>query len=191
MNIEKSERHSRAGKLAVAGHFKKKHGYAHPGSKAYQTWFSMLARCNRESHKSFPRYGGRGIRVCEEWTDFESFLKDMGDRPDGFSIGRIDNNKGYFKENCRWETMKEQQNNRVSNRVICAFGITKTLTQWADEFGIKSCTISRRIDVYGWDLESAIKTPVGARTRWTSEKRKVPGKTYHKYFGVAPADWAL
>ena len=84
-------------------------------SKVYQTWEAMLQRCTNRNHNSYCRYGGRGIAVCKSWQVFENFYKDMGERPEGASLDRIDNNLGYCKENCRWATTKEQARNKSSN----------------------------------------------------------------------------
>lgn len=88
-----------------------KHGYYN--SPTYISWRKMKDRCLNKNHKYFYLYGGRGITICPEWMEFKGFLQDMGEMPEkGFSIDRIDNDKGYYKDNCRWIPRNEQQKNR-------------------------------------------------------------------------------
>ena len=91
-----------------------KHGHAVKGkvSKTYRCWGYMLQRCYNKNNKDYIHYGNRGIIVCHEWHDFENFLRDMGEKPEGLTIDRKDNDKGYNKENCKWSTQKEQVHNR-------------------------------------------------------------------------------
>lgn len=97
----------------------------------YYIWASMLTRCLNPKAKCFKNYGGRGITVCERWLKFENFLADMGEKPDGLSLDRIENDKGYYKENCRWATFEEQANNRRNNVMIKIGSDVKSIAQWA------------------------------------------------------------
>lgn len=87
-----------------------KHGME--GTRTYRSWVAMRARCNNPKTRDYASYGGRGITVCERWESFENFLEDMGERPPGKSLDRINNDLGYLPDNCRWATAKEQANNR-------------------------------------------------------------------------------
>jgi len=119
----------------------------------------MKNRCNVPSNAYWHRYGGRGISVCGAWQSFESFYADMGDPPsEKYSLGRIDNDRCYCPENCRWETSEQQDNNKCLNRFVQINGITKTLTQWARCNGLNSSTVLSRIH-YGWDEVDAVTIP--------------------------------
>ena len=87
-----------------------KHGMK--GTKIYGTWTNIRSRCLSKNNPSYVNYGGRGISICKEWDDFSVFYKDMGDVPEGKSIDRIDNNKGYSANNCRWATAQQQAENK-------------------------------------------------------------------------------
>jgi len=87
-----------------------KHGQC--GTPMYRAWAQMIQRCTNPDNRHFHNYGGRGITVCDEWKSFDRFKADMGERPPGLSLDRIDNNRGYSKENCRWATHSQQMRNR-------------------------------------------------------------------------------
>ena len=91
-----------------------RHGMSN--TRTFISWASMLSRCKNKNIPRYKDYGGRGIKVCKRWLKFENFYKDMKERPEGLSIDRKDNNKGYYKSNCRWATAKEQQNNKRKRR---------------------------------------------------------------------------
>lgn len=115
------------------------------------------------SHPDYKNYGGRGITICIEWVEsYETFLSNMGRCQSGCSLERIDNNKGYSPENCKWGTLEEQNNNRRSNVFITHNGITMTISQWARRVGIKKITLWQRIKDSGWSIEKALTTPVYA-----------------------------
>ncbi len=112
----------------------------------YQTWSRMWSRCTNPIVDRYPQYGGRGIKVCEEWSSFEVFYADMGRKhTTRHSIGRIDNDKGYCKDNCRWETTAQQSVNTTRNVFIDVQGKRQTVSQWADEKGICQSKLRHRI----------------------------------------------
>lgn len=110
----------------------------------WAVWKSMRERCTVPTHKSWLSYGGRGITVCPEWNTFAQFYADMGPRPKGTTLDRIDNSKGYSPDNCRWATWKTQANNRRSNVYVTIDGVTCTLKQWADHFGVDYAVVKER-----------------------------------------------
>lgn len=126
------------------------------GTPEYRTWQSMLNRCTNANEPSFKDYGGRGISICEAWNSFEQFYADMGDKPEGHSIERIDVNADYTPQNCVWATSKEQANNTRSNVNIEYNGVTKTLAQWADEFSVPYWKLHQRIYRDGLSFVDAI-----------------------------------
>ncbi len=122
----------------------------------------MIARCNKPSKQSYHRYGGRGIKVCDRWLGRDglaNFIADMGPRPSPkHSVDRIKNDGNYEPGNCRWATQKEQQRNRCNNRLVTAYGVTKTLIEWSEEFGVPYFTIWYRLS-FGWPTEKAVSAP--------------------------------
>lgn len=121
-------------------------------TKVYYTWANMLDRCNNKHNPGYRWYGGRGITVCEEWRVFINFYKDMGDAPKGLTLDRLDSNKGYYKENCRWATIKQQARNKRSSRFITYNGRTLTIAEWAEILNIKANIISYRLCA-GWPVK--------------------------------------
>lgn len=145
-----------------------RHGHKPQGgcSPEYATWNGMRARCHNPNNPNYPRYGSRGIEVCERWrSSFENFLEDMGHRPStSHSLERKDNNGNYELDNCRWATPSEQARNRRSSRFIEMDGERLTLIEWSERFNIGAPTIIQR-EKAGWGIERAIKTPVQGRSR--------------------------
>lgn len=133
-----------------------KHGLS--TTKVAKTWRSMIARCENKDHPSYPRYGGRGISVCEEWHTLENFIMDMGHPDKNLSIDRIDNNKGYCKDNCKWVTQKQQNRNQEKTRFYCIDGVTKSLGEWVEISGLPYTTVFTRIS-RGWDIKRALNEP--------------------------------
>lgn len=133
-----------------------KHGGSY--SPEYAVWKNIKERCYLQTNKSYPRYGGRGITMCEEWRDnFEAFLQDVGPRPSSaHSIDRRDNDKDYEPGNCRWATKEEQANNRESNLIYELHGETRTLAEWCKHLGINYYRTHCRLYQLGWAFEEAI-----------------------------------
>ncbi len=164
-NVRVNGHDLRSGHTKSCGCFRKEssviHGTTHGKSSTsiYHIWHSMIGRCTRASDRAYKWYGGRGITVCNGWMKFENFYVDMGEYPIGMQLERIDNSKGYSKENCKWATRKEQCCNRRSNVYIFANGEQKTLSQWSEITGMKPETINKRMRVSGWTASEAINTP--------------------------------
>jgi len=138
--------------ISAAKVLEARHGHTrnHSMTSTYVSWRSMVSRCTNPNAPSFDMYGGRGISVCERWMTFDNFLADMGERPAGTSIDRIDVNGNYEPGNCRWATAVQQQRNRRSTkltedsaaeiRAMYASGIDQPTI--AKRFGVKRATIS-------------------------------------------------
>ncbi len=140
-----------------------KHGFYVEGEQhpLCRVWGNMKTRCNNPHDKAYKNYGGRGIKVCERWLDsFPNFLEDMGERPEGYSIDRINNDGNYEPSNCRWANQTTQCNNKQRNRLLTFNNETHTICQWSRLVNIGRTTIRMRLDSYGWDLERALTTPV-------------------------------
>lgn len=129
------------------------------GTKIYMVWLNMKQRCGNPNVKSYKNYGGRGVRVCDRWNSFYNFYKDMGDMPDGFTIERIDNEKGYSPNNCKWASMQEQSHNKRNNRKIEFNGVVMDLSEWTEKLGFGRTTIRTRLDTLKWSIEKALLTP--------------------------------
>jgi len=130
---------------------KYKHG-RNQKDRTYNSWAAMKDRCKRR-----PYYIKKGVSVCDEWkNDFLQFLFDMGERPKNKTLDRKDNSKGYFKENCRWATNKEQMENTDRNRIIEFNGKSMIISKWGKELGLNSGVINKRIK-RGWSIEKALQ----------------------------------
>lgn len=134
-------------------------------SRLYRIWHGMKNRCNNPNTCNYKNYGGKDIKVCQEWEEFIPFREwaNSNGYADNLTIDRIDVNGNYCPENCRWVDIKTQNNNTTRNRLLTAFGKTMNVAQWSEKVGIKRGVIYNRIDTYKWDVEKALTTPVEQR----------------------------
>ena len=154
------------------------HGYSkHP---LHKRWLSMLYRCYTPDFIDYPRYGGRGIRVCERWHDIRNFVEDMLPTfRKHLQIERIDNGGNYTPNNCKWATRSEQALNRRTGHQITFQGRTLSISEWAKETGIKYNTLSKRLLDQGLTPEEALTNRVltheesaqnALKCRWNKHK---------------------
>lgn len=133
-------------------------------TRTYATWINMKSRCENPARLEWGNYGGRGIQVCPRWCEYENFLEDMGECPGpDVSLDRIDNSKGYNRDNCRWATKSEQNNNKRNNVTLTLDGVTKTQEQWSRELGISRPTLIKRRNL-GLPVEQILKPGRAKRT---------------------------
>lgn len=142
-----------------------KHGMTH--SRTWNTWKTMTRRCRGANDKAV-YYADRGITVCAHWMDFSNFLADMGERPEGMTLDRIDNSKGYEPGNCRWASHETQMQNTRRNVHLTVAGETKCLAEWERITGIQRQTIRKRLKL-GWTPEMAIRPE-----KWKRSAMKPP-----------------
>lgn len=155
-------------------------------SSTYNSWSSMLARTS----PGYPKakwYGNKGVAVCERWKNFDLFVEDMGERPSGTSIDRIDGSKGYEPGNCRWATPQEQMNNVSTNVTTTIKGETLTLSQWASRVGMKPGTLYRRYSVgyRGEDLIQPLLRGPGRCKHIRSVRAKAAGREWATEHDIA------
>lgn len=146
------------------------HGCTH--TRLFKIWSGMMERCYRPAHPYYSDYGGRGITVCDEWKkNFLPFKNwaDANGYADNLTLDRKDNNGNYEPSNCRWATVKEQQNNKRNNHRVTLDGVSRTITEWSEILGIKKTTIKERLKS-GWSDEKALTTPVRKRADMREEK---------------------
>jgi len=143
--------------MSARGH----HGHAKRGdaTKTYRAWQNMRRRCTDPTNPQFADYGGRGITVCAEWNNFPRFLADMGEAPAEKSLDRKDNNQGYSKENCRWATRREQNQNTRKNVFIGYNGERRCISEWARILNLPMLTLYDRLVLRKWGAEKAFTTP--------------------------------
>jgi hypothetical protein len=125
-------------------------------SKEYAIWQTMKNRCYNPNYEYYHRYGGRGITICDRWLNsFENFYSDMGEKPERYSLDRINNDGNYCPENCRWATQKEQCNNKSNNVFLTIRGKTMSIKEWCEDAGQKYERARARLK-RNWTPEQAI-----------------------------------
>jgi hypothetical protein len=150
-----------------------KHGYA--DTPIYKVWQMMRDRCENPESSNYENYGGRGIKVCERWQSFLTFLADMGERPsDAHSIEREDNDGNYEPGNCVWATRDQQNNNSRNCHTLTHDGMIDTLTGWAKRLGCKAALLINRVHK-GWSTAEVLAPPFVM----TRPKRKSPLYQWH------------
>lgn len=128
----------------------------------YAAWRAMLHRCTNPKSKFYKDYGARDITVSDDWKDFNKFLSDMGSRPAGLELERVNNDLGYSKENCVWATRAEQMANTRMTRKIEYKNKTQSLSAWARDLGISAAALWYRVNS-GWAIERAFTTPISSK----------------------------
>jgi len=139
-----------------------RHGHAGKNkfSPEYHSWAGMWTRCTNPNRSTWRHYGGRGIKVCRRWKKFENFLSDMGPRPAGTTLDRINVNGNYTPSNCRWANVRTQARNSVQVVWVSIAGVRRRLVEWCEIKKISINTVRCRVKKYGWTYPEAILTPV-------------------------------
>ncbi len=168
------------GKLTVKRKLRqtpRRHGHAKHGdvSAEYNVWHGMINRCSQPKNKNWRRYGGRGIQVCERWQVFENFLADMGKRPTGLQLDRLNNDGNYEPNNCRWVSARSNSQNRRSSVVLTIQGSTRCVAEWSRVSGIPAAYISARLKL-GWSAREAV---------WRKPMKAQPGINVGSKHGLA------
>lgn len=147
------------------------------GTATYNSWCKMKERCEKPATRGYRHYGGRGIRVCDNWSDsFEAFLRDMGLRPEGgYEIDRIDVNGHYEAGNCRWITRRQNARNKRSNRRLTWDGKTLCLSEWSEVLGLPAHILSTRLR-RGWSIARTLTTPLRRVRRWKHDIEALEAK---------------
>ncbi len=141
-----------------------RHGRRH--TPEYNVWANMKQRCLNPNHSRFKDYGGRGIKICDTWLrSFQLFYEDMGHRPVGTSLDRVNNHGNYEPSNCRWATQFEQRLNTRRNRFITVHNETRTLCEWSKSTGINRSTLASRLKKYPPEIAICIKLAMVEKSR--------------------------
>lgn len=154
------------------------HGHSAGGKTTpeFKSWMSMLARCERETDPGYPRYGGRGIAVCERWHSFENFFADMGTRPKDRTLDRIDNDGNYEPGNCRWATKAEQTVNRRSTKFVIFNGSRTPLAEAIRQSGVNKHWVYWRVEHCDMDHQQAFDAVVAKHMSGCQRVRGSDGK---------------
>ena len=143
-----------------------KHGYRRTingkTTPTYNCWIGIKSRCLNKNHSEWHNYGGRGITICDRWLDFKNFFEDMGERPVGLSIDRINNNGDYEPSNCRWTDHKTQCRNFRKNVIIEFNNKKMCISEWAEFLGINRKTLTARFE-NGYSIEQALNMNVHSK----------------------------
>ena len=132
----------------------------HPeNERLLRIWRAMLHRCYKETDEHYDYYGGRGIKVCDDWHDFETFQKWalVNGYADNLTIDRLDGNKDYCPENCSWATMTVQNNHKSDTKWLTYKGKTQSLSDWCRELGLDYFRTKARLNSLGWSVEDAFE----------------------------------
>jgi hypothetical protein len=167
--------------------YARKHGHASGGkrTKAYIAWKGLRSRCNNPNNEHADCYIGRGITYCDRWEKFENFLVDMGEPKDkSMSLDRIDNSKGYSKDNCRWASKKVQANNKRNNVLYTFQGKTQGLVTWAKELGISRLALHNRMK-RGMSIDEAFSTPLTEVKLYEYEGKLKTLNEWAKEYGIS------
>ncbi len=156
----KSERTKSCGCLSAEKTKRRFTKHGHTRSRTYESWQHMNQRCKNPNNQDYHNYGGRGIIICKRWEKFENFLEDMGERPAGTSLDKINNNHGYCETNCRWSTPEQQNKNKRNNLYETYGGKTQLVTKWAKEYDISYHILWDRLYRLDWSISKALTTPV-------------------------------
>lgn len=143
------------------------HGGASKRTPEYRSWESMKSRCKNQKDPMFVHYGARGVSVCGRWsTSFEAFLEDMGSRPVGHTLDRIDVNGNYEPGNCRWADSKTQARNKRSNQIVTFQNRQMTLVELSEVTGLPYQRLHERIVERGWETDRAVSEPPRMNRNW-------------------------
>ena len=148
---------------------------------------NMKTRCYNPNSNRYYCYGGRGIKVCEDWknnfANFKEWALNNG-YAENLTLDRINNNGDYEPNNCRWVTYKQQRLNSTTNRIIEIYGNKKTITEWCEYFNIPYYVINNRVNKYGWDIYKALTTPIMKKTLYDCYGEFLTVPQIHSKYGI-------